>query len=66
MSVKSDIEIAREASLQPIAEIGEKLDIPADRLLQYGPHKAKISYDFIQSGCCVWIPARSRTGRTAS
>ena len=49
MSVKSDIEIAREASLQPIAEIGEKLDIPADRLLQYGPHKAKISYDFIRS-----------------
>ena len=44
---KSDIEIAREATMQPIAEIGTKLDIPAGALLQYGPNKAKISYDFI-------------------
>ncbi|MGI9483238.1 MAG: formate--tetrahydrofolate ligase, partial [Hyphomicrobiales bacterium] len=49
MAVKSDIEIAREAKMKPIAEIGEKLDIPEDALLQYGPHKAKISYDFIKS-----------------
>ncbi|MEL6287207.1 MAG: formate--tetrahydrofolate ligase [Pseudomonadota bacterium] len=48
MAVKSDIEIAREASMQPITEIGAKLDIPADALLQYGPSKAKVSYDFIQ------------------
>jgi len=46
---KSDIEIAREATMQPIAEIGTKLDIPTDALLHYGPHKAKISYDFINS-----------------
>ena len=46
---KSDIEIAREATMQPIAEIGRKLDIPADALLQYGPNKAKVSYDFIDS-----------------
>ncbi len=46
---KSDIEIAREATMQPIAEIGEKLDIPTDALFHYGPHKAKISYDFINS-----------------
>ncbi len=46
---KSDIEIAREATMQPIAEIGKTLDIPADALLQYGPNKAKISYDFIDS-----------------
>ena len=45
---KSDIEIARLASMQPIAEIGAKLDIPADALLQFGPTKAKISYDFIK------------------
>ena len=49
MAVKSDIEIAREASMQPITEIGDKLDIPADALLQYGPTKAKVSYDFIKS-----------------
>ena len=45
---KSDIEIARAASMQPIAEIGAKLDIPAEALLQFGPTKAKISYDFIK------------------
>ena len=46
---KSDIEIAREAKIQPITDIGAKLDIPADALLQYGPHKAKMSYEFINS-----------------
>ncbi|MDJ0936619.1 MAG: formate--tetrahydrofolate ligase [Kiloniellales bacterium] len=46
---KSDIEIAREATMQPIAEVGAKIDIPAEHLLQYGPHKAKVSYDFIKS-----------------
>ena len=46
---KSDIEIAREASMQPIAEVGGKIGIPSDQLLQYGPHKAKVSYDFIRS-----------------
>lgn len=49
MAVKSDIEIAREANMQPITEIGAKLDIPAEHLLQYGPSKAKVSYDFIKS-----------------
>ena len=46
---KSDIEIAREATMQPIAEVGAKIDIPAEQLLQYGPHKAKVSYNFIKS-----------------
>ena len=45
---KSDIEIAREASLRPIAEIGAKLDIPAEALMAYGPTKAKVSSDFIK------------------
>jgi len=44
---KSDIEIAREASLQPIEQVAAKLDIPKDQLLQYGPHKAKVSFDLI-------------------
>jgi len=47
--VKSDIEIAREADMKPIAEIGAKLGIPEDSLLQYGPTKAKISFDYINS-----------------
>ena len=45
--VKSDIEIAREATMQPIGEIADKLGIPADALMQFGPHKAKVSFDFI-------------------
>lgn len=46
---KSDIEIARAATMQPIAEIGEKLGIPGDALLPYGHSKGKISFDFIDS-----------------
>ncbi len=45
---KSDIEIAREATMKPIAEVGgEKLGIPGDALLNYGPYKAKVSMDYI-------------------
>lgn len=47
--VMSDIEIAREATMEPIADIGAKLGIPGDALLQYGPDKAKISFDYINS-----------------
>src|SRR5687767_15787238 len=47
MTVKSDIEIAREAKMKPIAEVGAKVGIPADALLNYGPYKAKVSFDFI-------------------
>ncbi|WP_020592265.1 formate--tetrahydrofolate ligase [Kiloniella laminariae] len=46
---KSDIEIAREAKMQPITEVAAKIGIPADQLLQYGPTKAKLSFDFINS-----------------
>jgi formate--tetrahydrofolate ligase len=46
---KNDIEIARESKMQPIAEIGAKLGIPADALMQYGPHKAKVSFDYIKT-----------------
>ncbi len=46
---KSDIEIAREASMQPIAEVGARLDIPADALILYGAHKAKVSFGYINS-----------------
>ena len=47
--MKSDLEIARETKLRPIAEIAAKLDIPADALEPYGRHKAKIGIDFIKS-----------------
>jgi formate--tetrahydrofolate ligase len=47
--MKSDLEIARETPLLPIAEIAAKLDIPADSLEPYGRHKAKIDTGFIGS-----------------
>ncbi|MEO1544749.1 MAG: formate--tetrahydrofolate ligase, partial [Pseudomonadota bacterium] len=47
MSVKSDIEIAREANMKPIAAAAAKIDVPADALLNYGPYKAKVSSEFV-------------------
>ena len=47
--VKSDIEIARQAVLKPIGEIGEKLDIPANSLIPFGRTKAKVDFEFIDS-----------------
>jgi formate--tetrahydrofolate ligase len=46
---KSDIEIARAAELRPIEDIAESMSIPADALFRYGPHKAKIDYNFLKS-----------------
>ena len=43
----TDIEIARAAKLRPIAEIGDKLGIPASALHQYGSNKAKVDYGFL-------------------
>jgi formate--tetrahydrofolate ligase len=47
--MKSDLEIARETKLRPIAEIAAKLHIPADVLEPYGRHKAKIGAEFVSS-----------------
>ena len=49
MTVKSDIEIAREAKMKPITEVAAKLGIPADALIPYGSTKAKLSFDFINA-----------------
>ena len=49
MSVKSDIEIAREATMLPITEIAAKLGIPAEALALYGNTKAKLGADYIES-----------------
>ncbi|MCP4336076.1 MAG: formate--tetrahydrofolate ligase [Gammaproteobacteria bacterium] len=46
---KSDIEIAREATLKPITEIAQKLDIPATAFKPYGHDKAKLTSEFINS-----------------
>ena len=49
LKVKSDIEIAREASLKPIGDIGRRLQIPSDSLIPYGHTKAKVNLDYIES-----------------
>jgi formate--tetrahydrofolate ligase len=46
---KSDIEIAREATLKPITEIAQKLDIPPESFKPYGHDKAKLTTEFINS-----------------
>lgn len=45
--MKTDIEIAQEAVMQPITEVAAKLDIEADELELYGKYKAKISDEYI-------------------
>jgi len=40
--MRSDIEIAREARLRPIAEVAAGLGLTADELHAYGPHMAKV------------------------
>jgi len=46
---KSDIEIAREAKLKPIAEIAKKLGIGPEHLEPYGHTKAKIPLTYIKT-----------------
>ncbi len=43
--MKTDVQIAQEATMQPIVEIGKRLGIKEDNLELYGKYKAKISLD---------------------
>ena len=43
----SDIDIARQATLQHIKNIAQQLDIPEEKLQYYGHHKAKLPLDLI-------------------
>ncbi len=47
--MNSDIDIARAAKSKPIGEIAAGIGIPADAVFNYGPTKAKISMEFIES-----------------
>ena len=47
--IKTDIEIAREATKLPIQQIGLKLGIEEDDLIPFGHDKAKLSENFIKS-----------------
>lgn len=46
--MKTDIQIAQEAVLEPIAEIAKQLDITPDELELYGKYKAKISDEYLE------------------
>lgn len=45
--MKSDLEIASEATLLPIVDIAKQLDIDTDHLELYGKYKAKLPLDLI-------------------
>jgi len=45
--MKTDLEIARETRMRPIAEIAARLRIPDEALEPYGRYKAKVGFDFI-------------------
>jgi formate--tetrahydrofolate ligase len=46
--MKTDVQIAQEANLQPIADVASKLGIPEDQLELYGNHKAKVSLSVLK------------------
>lgn len=46
---KSDIEIARAATMESITDVGAKINIPEDALLRHGHHMAKLDYGYINS-----------------
>ncbi|MCI8287481.1 MAG: formate--tetrahydrofolate ligase [Lachnospiraceae bacterium] len=47
--MKTDIEIAQEAVMEPVGKVAEKLGIPEDALEFYGKYKAKLSDEFLDS-----------------
>ena len=46
--MKSSLEIAQEAELQPIESIAERMGLVPDEFEPYGRHKAKVSLDVIE------------------
>lgn len=47
--MKTDIEIAQEAVLEPITEVAKRCGIPEGELELYGKYKAKLSEEYIRS-----------------
>ena len=45
--MKTDIEIAQEAVMEPIVKVAERIGVSEDDLELYGESKAKISDEFI-------------------
>ena len=46
--MKTDLQIAQEATLQPIKDIAKKIEIDEKYLEQYGTNKAKVSLDYLK------------------
>ena len=46
--MKTDVQIAQEANMLPIAEVAKNLGILEDELELYGKHKAKVSLDVLK------------------
>ena len=46
--MKTDIQIAQEAKMEPIEKVAEKLQIPVQELEFYGKYKAKISEEYLE------------------
>ncbi|MEG2395219.1 MAG: formate--tetrahydrofolate ligase, partial [Ruthenibacterium sp.] len=42
--MKSDIQIAQEAVMQPVCEIADALGLAQDTLIPYGRYKAKVDH----------------------
>ena len=57
--MKSDIEIAQAAQMQPITQIAEKLGLTEDEISLYGKYKAKIDHRLLQQphkqGNCLLV-----------
>lgn len=72
--MKSDVEIAQEAELEPMTDIAEKIGLSEDDIELMGNHKAKLSLDAIrenrdkEDGKLVLVttmsPTRSGEGKT--
>ena len=48
MKMKTDIQIAQEAVMEPIVNVAERVGISADELELYGKYKAKISDEYLK------------------
>ena len=46
--MKTDVQIAQEATMIPISEVAAKLNIDEEKLVHYGKYKAKISLDLLE------------------
>ena len=46
--MKTDIEIAQQAVMEPITKVAGELGVDADRVIPYGKYKAKIDHRLVK------------------